>query len=183
MFDLLHPAIQRVVQAASRKGVSLDVRPVQGSVRTAEKIAQALEVEVGQVVTPVLLVASRPDGRLARIVCLVSGTNQVDLALLASVSGEVGVRRAYPSELARLGGSDILPFGYGRDVPVYMDRDMCKCEWLWIALAANTAVLRVAPGTLRMLANAVVAPIIESSPTFAPRVNWLDHMASVQSAA
>jgi hypothetical protein len=34
-----------------------------------------------------------------------------------------------------------------------------------------------------MLANAVVAPIIESSPTFAPRVNWLDHMASVQSAA
>jgi prolyl-tRNA editing enzyme YbaK/EbsC (Cys-tRNA(Pro) deacylase) len=136
------------------------------STHTAEDAAAALDSEVGQIVKSLVYVAPRPDGRLAPIVCLVSGRNQVDLALLAAVTGEVALRAAGAREVNELTGypmSGLPPFGHNRGVRVLMDQDLAQYEWIWAPAGTDAAFFRVAPGTLRMLSNAIVAPMAEGS--------------------
>ena len=166
MTDLLQPApengLARVVAAASRKGVALDIRTVGGAAHTAEEAAAAVHAELGQVVTALVFVAPRPGGRLVPIVCLVSGGNRVDLALLAAVTGEVAIRVATAREARDLTGypaGAVPPFGHGRGVRILMDQDLCQYQWLWAAAGADAAVFPVAARTLQMLSNAVVAPL------------------------
>jgi prolyl-tRNA editing enzyme YbaK/EbsC (Cys-tRNA(Pro) deacylase) len=171
MTDLSHPAIRRVVDVASRKGVALDIKLIPGSTHTAEAAAAAVDAELGQIVKSLVFVAPRPDGRLAPVVCLVSGRNQVDTALLAAVAGEVAVRAATAHEAHDLTGysiGGIPPFGHGREVRILMDRDLSTYQWLWAAAGTHSAVFRVAPQALRMLSNAVVAPVARASCMLAP---------------
>ncbi len=162
MTDLSHPAIQRVIEVAARKGVALDIRVFESSTHTAEGAAATVDAEVGQIVTSLVFVAPRPDGRLVPIICLVSGRNQVDLPLLAAVTGEVAIRQATAREARELTGfssGGIPPFGHGREARILMDQDLGKYQWVWASAGTDSAVFRVSPRTLRMLANAVVAPL------------------------
>jgi len=164
--DLSHPAIQRLVEVASRKGVTLDITFFSDSTHTAEEAAATFGAELGQIVKSLVFVAPRLDGRLVPIVCLVSGRNSLDLGLLAAVTGESAIRRATAGEVRDLTGfsiGGIPPFGYGRNVVTVMDQDLGSYEWVWASAGTDTAAFRVSPGTLRMLANAVVAPLSEAA--------------------
>jgi prolyl-tRNA editing enzyme YbaK/EbsC (Cys-tRNA(Pro) deacylase) len=157
-----------VVEAAARKGVALDIRHASSSVRTPEAIASVFDVELGQVVQASVFVPPRPDGRLMPVVCLASGCNDVDLGLLAAVTGEVALRPATAREAREITGSfagGIPPFGFGHGLRTVMDRDLSRYQWIWAPAGSDTAVMRVSPGILRMLCNAVVAPLVVS--------NWL----------
>ena len=52
-----HPAIQRVVDAALRKGVRLEIELFQAPTRTAEQAAAALGVKLDQIVKSLVFVA------------------------------------------------------------------------------------------------------------------------------
>ena len=160
-----YPApIQRVVDAAARKGVTLDVRVFSESTHTAQDAAGAVDAELGQIVKSLVFVAPADAGALEPILCLVSGPNRVDLARLAAVTGEPEVRRASANEARELTGftiGGIPPFGFGRSIRVVMDPDLGRFPIVWAAAGTPTAVFPVAPGTLRMLSNAHVAPICE----------------------
>ncbi len=166
MIDISHPGIQRVVAVAARKGVALEIRLLPASTHTAEAAAKALEADLGQMVASLVFVAPRPEGRLAAIVCLVSGRNQVDLGNLAAVTGEIAIRQATAGESHDLTGysiSGMPPFGYGRDVPIVMDQDLAQYQWVWAAAGTDRAVFRVGPRVLRTLSNAIVAPLAPAS--------------------
>jgi prolyl-tRNA editing enzyme YbaK/EbsC (Cys-tRNA(Pro) deacylase) len=155
---------QRVVEAAARKGVALEVQVFEESTHTAEEAAAAVGAELGQIVKSLVFVAPAADGTLEPILCLVSGPNRVDLARLAAVTGERDVRRATAVEARDLTGfviGGIPPIGHARTLRVVMDPDLGRFEVVWAAAGTSTAVFPVAPGTLRMLANAHVAPICE----------------------
>jgi prolyl-tRNA editing enzyme YbaK/EbsC (Cys-tRNA(Pro) deacylase) len=163
---LFYPGMQRVIAVASRKGVTLDIRLMRASRLTHEEIAAAVGAELGQIVKSVVCVAPRPGSRVIPVVCLVSGRNQVDLDLLAMVTGEPAVRETTAEEAHALFGypaGGVPPFGHGHDVVTVMDQDLSRYQWLWAAAGTDSAVFRVAPGTLRMLANAVVAPVAQAS--------------------
>jgi prolyl-tRNA editing enzyme YbaK/EbsC (Cys-tRNA(Pro) deacylase) len=88
----------------------------------------------------------------------------VDLARLAAVTGEQDVRRATAAEARDLTGfviGGIPPIGHKGSIRVVMDPDLGRFQVVWAAAGTSTAVFPVAPGTLRMLANAHVAPICE----------------------
>jgi prolyl-tRNA editing enzyme YbaK/EbsC (Cys-tRNA(Pro) deacylase) len=156
--------IQRVVDAAARKGVTLDVHVFTESTHTAEDAARAVDVEVGQIVKSLVFVAPAADGSQEPVICLVSGPNRVDLARLAAVAGEPDVRRANASEAKELTGftiGGIPPIGHVRPVRVIMDPDLGRFPVVWAAAGTPTAVFPVPPATLRMLSNAHVAPICE----------------------
>ena len=156
--------IQRVVDAAARKGVALEVHTFEESTHTAEDAAAAVGAELGQIVKSLVFVAPGPDDALEPILCLVSGPNRVDLARLAAVTGERDVRRASAVEARDLTGftiGGIPPIGHPRTMRVVMDPDLGRFQVVWAAAGTATAVFPVAPGTLRMLANAHVAPICE----------------------
>ena len=159
----LHPAVQRVVDAAARKGVAIEVTVFDESTHTAEQAAAAVGAELGQIVKSLVFVAP-VEGSLEPILCLVSGTNRVDLARLAAVTGEPEIRRATAREANDLttfviGG--IPPIGHPRPLRVVMDPDLGRYQVVWAAAGIPTAVFPVPPATLRMLANAHVAPIAE----------------------
>ena len=165
MPETIHPdAIQRVLDAAARKGVTLDVTVFDQSTHTAEDAAAAVGAELGQIVKSLVFVAPGDGGGLDLIVCLVSGPNRVDLARLAAVTGERDVRRATAREANELTGfviGGIPPIGHARPARVIMDPDLGRFQTVWAAAGSATAVFPVPPATLRTLANAVVAPITE----------------------
>jgi prolyl-tRNA editing enzyme YbaK/EbsC (Cys-tRNA(Pro) deacylase) len=159
----LSAPIQRVVEAAARKGVELDIHVFPESTHTAEEAAAAVGAELGQIVKSLVFVASRPDGPVP-VVCLVSGPNRVDVARLAAVTHEPTIRRASAAEARDLTGfviGGIPPFGHPSTVRIVMDPDLGRFQEVWAAAGTSTAVFPVPPGTLRMLANAHVAPICE----------------------
>jgi prolyl-tRNA editing enzyme YbaK/EbsC (Cys-tRNA(Pro) deacylase) len=157
-------AIQRVIDAAARKGVTLDVRVFDASTHTAADAAHAVRAELGQIVKSIVFVAPAEDGVLEPIICLVSGPNRVDVARLAAVTGEQGIRRATAREADELTGfsiGGIPPLGHNRPVRVIMDPDLGRFQVVWAAAGTPSAVFPVPPATLRLLANAHVAPITE----------------------
>ena len=171
-----HPAVQRVLEAAARKGVTLEVTVFADSTHTAGDAAREIGAEVAQIVKSLVFVTPRDDGTLEPIVCLVSGSDRVDLERLAAVVGRRDVRRSTAREADELTGftiGGIPPFGHAQRARVIMDPALSVYETVWAAAGLPTAVFPVAPATLRMLADAHVAPIAEvpaaeGSPAEAP---------------
>jgi len=156
--------VQRVRDAAARKGVTLEIRVFDESTHTAADAAATVDAELGQIVKSLVFVAPGPDGTLEPVICLVSGPNRVDLARLAAVTGDQDIRRATAREAQELTGfviGGIPPFGHTRPVRTIMDPDLGRFQVVWAAAGTPTAVFPVPPATLRILSNATVAPITE----------------------
>jgi prolyl-tRNA editing enzyme YbaK/EbsC (Cys-tRNA(Pro) deacylase) len=163
----VHPSIQRVLDAAARKGVTLEVVTFDESTHTAVEAAAAVGAELGQIVKSLVFVVSGESGP-EPLLCLVAGHNRVDLARLAAVTGAPDLRRASAREAHDLTGfaiGGIPPIGHLRPVRVIMDPDLGRYPVVWAAAGLSTAVFAVPPGTLRILANATVAPIAEDRDT------------------
>jgi prolyl-tRNA editing enzyme YbaK/EbsC (Cys-tRNA(Pro) deacylase) len=160
----MHPTAERFQARLRELGLEAEVRELADSTRTAREAAQAVGVEVGQIVKSLVFVAPAENGTLEPILCLVSGPNRVDLARLAAVTGERDIRRATAREAQELTGfviGGIPPFGHTRTVRTVMDPDLGRFQVVWAAAGTPTAVFPVPPGTLRILSNATVAPITE----------------------
>jgi prolyl-tRNA editing enzyme YbaK/EbsC (Cys-tRNA(Pro) deacylase) len=152
-----------VLEAAARKGISLSIQTFPETTHTAEDAARAVGAELGQIVKSLVFVAPSPDG-LEPILALVSGSNRVDLARLAAVLGLHGVRPATAREADDLTGfviGGIPPIGHPRPMRVIMDPDLGRFQTVWAAAGTQNAVFMVPPATLRILANAHVAPIAQ----------------------
>ena len=159
--------MQRVLDVAARKGVTLEVMTFPDSTHTAADAARVVGAEIGQIVKSLVFVTTNEDGSLEPIVCLVAGSNRVDLERLAAVVGRRDVRRSTAKEADELTGytiGGIPPFGHQQRTRVIMDPDLGRYETVWAAAGLPTAVFPIAPAILRMLADAHVAPIAEEPP-------------------
>jgi prolyl-tRNA editing enzyme YbaK/EbsC (Cys-tRNA(Pro) deacylase) len=159
-----HPGVRRVLDAAGRKGVTLDVVNFDESTHTAQEAAAAVGADLGQIVKSLVFVVPRDDGGQEPVICLVSGRNRVDLARLAAVTGEQEIRRATAREAYDLTGfsiGGIPPIGFEGSMRVIMDPDLGRYQTVWAAAGLPTAVFEVPPATLRILSNATVSPITE----------------------
>lgn len=152
------------MEAALRKGVTLDIVVFDESTHTAAQAAAALGTELGQIVKSLVFVAPAEDDTLEPIVCLISGQDRVDVARLAAVTGEPEIRRATAREAHELTGfviGGIPPIGHLRPLRIFMDPHLGRYPEVWAAAGLSTAVFGVPPATLRTLANASVSPIVE----------------------
>jgi len=122
----VHPAIQRVLDAAARKGVTLEVVQFDESTHTAAEAAAALGTELGQIVKSLVFVIPAA-GSPEPVLCLVAGHNRVDLTRLAAIISAPEIRRATAREARDLTGfsiGGIPPIGTERVVRVIMDPDL-----------------------------------------------------------
>lgn len=157
------PAHQRVLDAAARKAVDLHIVTFDASTHTAEDAARAVGVEVARIVKSLVFVTVTEQGP-EPVICLISGANRVDVARLAAVVGQPGLRRATAREAHDLTGfpiGGIPPFGHLRPTRVIMDPDLTSFPTVWAAAGTSESVFEVPPAALRSLANATVAPVTE----------------------
>lgn len=163
-----HPAHQRVLDAAARKAVDLEIIEFEEPTHTAEDAARAVGTDVARIVKSIVFVALTEHGP-EPVLCLVSGANRVEVARLAAIVALPGLRRATAQEAHDLTGfvvGGIPPFGHTRTLRVVMDPDLGRSPTVWAAAGTPNAVFEVAPATLRILSNATVAPIAqETMPT------------------
>jgi prolyl-tRNA editing enzyme YbaK/EbsC (Cys-tRNA(Pro) deacylase) len=158
-----HPAHRRVLEAAERKGVALEVVVFNESTHTAAEAASAVGAELGQIVKSLVFVAPSEQGHEG-VVALASGSNRVDIARLAAIVGLSGLRRASAQEAGELTGyviGGIPPFAHLRPLRTVMDPDLGRFTVVWAAAGTPNAVFSVPPATLRSLANAIVAPFAQ----------------------
>ncbi len=163
-----HPAHQRVREAAEKRGVALEIVTFDESTHTAQEAADAIGVELGQIVKSLVFMAPRDpaqeDGELEAVIALVRGTDRVDIGKLATVSGRPRMRRASAREASAATGftiGGIPPFGHQERITVIMDPALDGYEEIWAAAGTPTAVFAIAPATLVMLSDALVAPCAE----------------------
>ena len=163
-----HPANERVRAYAEQRGVTVEITAFDESTHTAQEAADAIGVALGQIVKSLVFMApldpARDDGELQLVVALVRGTDRVDLAKLASVCGHPRLRRASAREARRATGytiGGVPPFAHEQQAVVVMDPALDGYEEIWAAAGTPTTVFPIAPGTLAMLSDALVAPCAE----------------------
>jgi prolyl-tRNA editing enzyme YbaK/EbsC (Cys-tRNA(Pro) deacylase) len=148
--------------------VSIEIVAFEESTHTAQDAAAAIGVELGQIVKSLVFVAP-PDpaaegAGLEPVMALVRGTDRVDIGRLAEVTGKSRMRRASAAEAADASGyaiGGIPPFGHRRPITVVMDPALDAYPEVWAAAGTANAVFPIAPATLAMLSDALVAPCAE----------------------
>jgi prolyl-tRNA editing enzyme YbaK/EbsC (Cys-tRNA(Pro) deacylase) len=163
-----HPANERVLAAAEQRGVSIEIVAFDESTHTAQEAADAIGVQLGQIVKSLVFMApvdpARDEAGLEPLIALVRGTDRVDVAKLASAAARPRLRRATAREARAATGyaiGGVPPFGHERQIAVVMDPALDGYEEVWAAAGTPTTVFAIAPGTLAMLADALVAPCAE----------------------
>jgi prolyl-tRNA editing enzyme YbaK/EbsC (Cys-tRNA(Pro) deacylase) len=153
----MHPNVDRVTAAATRAGLTIEVRRYPEGARTAADAAAAIGCEVAQIVKSLVFMADE-----APVLALVSGANLVDTDALARELGAAEVRRATGREAREattfaIGG--VPPFGHDAPLPVVVDRDLTTHDVVWAAAGLPDAVFPIAPGDLVRASGGRVADI------------------------
>lgn len=164
-------------EAATRRGVSIDIVTFDDSTHTAAEAAAAIGVQLGQIVKSLVFMApvdpAGADDDVEPVIALVRGTDRVDIGRLATVSGRPRMRRATAREASAATGftiGGIPPFGHSQRIAVVMDPALDGYEVVWAAAGTANAVFAIAPATLAMLSDALVAPCAEDQePDAAPQ--------------
>ena len=85
------------------------------------------------------------------IVCLVSGSNRVDTARLATAIGAAKIDRADADAVREATGyavGGVPPFGHAQPLPVYCDRDLLAFDVVWAAAGTPMSVFSADPNAL-----------------------------------
>jgi prolyl-tRNA editing enzyme YbaK/EbsC (Cys-tRNA(Pro) deacylase) len=152
-------SVDRVVAAATGRGLTVDVRRFPEGTKTAQDAARAVGCDVGQIVKSLVFVA---DGE--PFLALTSGSNRADPAKLATVLGADRVRRADAEEARAATGFGIggtPPFGHPRPLRVLIDRDLLAHDEVWVAAGTPDSVFALSPDDLVRAAGAEPAKFRE----------------------
>ena len=132
----LHRTAQRVQDRLPELGLTSEVRELADSTRTAQEAADAVGVEVGQIVKSLVFVdAAGP------LLCLCAGDRRVDVARL----GE-SVRQARGDEVREATGfaiGGVPPLGHEQPVRTVVDSSLRRFETVWCAGGTPHAVFPV----------------------------------------
>jgi prolyl-tRNA editing enzyme YbaK/EbsC (Cys-tRNA(Pro) deacylase) len=132
----LHPTAQRVQDELRALGLETEVRELTDSTRTAQEAADAVGVELGQIVKSLVFVDS--DGP---VLCLCAGDRRVDVAKLGD-----GVRQAKPDEVRSATGfaiGGVPPLGHEQPLRTVVDASLRRFQTVWCAGGTSNAVFPV----------------------------------------
>jgi prolyl-tRNA editing enzyme YbaK/EbsC (Cys-tRNA(Pro) deacylase) len=151
-------AVNRVAAAAKLAGLSIEIRIMPASTRTADEAAAACGCAVAQIIKS-LIFKGKASGR--PYLLLVSGKNRVNEKAVAGLLGEEIVRpdadfvRAATS--FAIGG--IPPLGHATPLAPWLDQDLLQFGTVWAAAGTPSAVFAVDPNALRDATGATVISV------------------------
>jgi prolyl-tRNA editing enzyme YbaK/EbsC (Cys-tRNA(Pro) deacylase) len=155
----LPPSSQRVQDAAARLGLTIQIREMPQSTRTAEEAAAACGCTIGQIVKSLVFQGAESS---APYLLLVSGQNRVDQESVARSLGETLTRPDAAQVRAWTGFAigGIPPFGHDTALRTFIDQDLLAHGTVWAAAGTPKTVFAVQP---RELAQAIGAAVIAMS--------------------
>jgi prolyl-tRNA editing enzyme YbaK/EbsC (Cys-tRNA(Pro) deacylase) len=130
----MHPTAARLADRLAERGLEIEVRTLSDSARTAQFAAQALGVEVGQIVKS--LVFER-DGEPVMVLC--AGDRRVDARRLGLATADADRVRAVTG--FAIGG--VPPLGHDVDLPTIVDESLNRFETVWAAAGTHHDVFAV----------------------------------------
>ena len=132
----LHSTAQRFQERLRGLGLEAEVRELADSTRTAQEAADAVGVDVGQIVKSLVFV-----DHTGPLLCLCAGDRRVDTAKLGH-----GVRQAKGDEVREATGfaiGGVPPLGHDRPVRTVVDASLRRFETIWCAGGTPHAVFRI----------------------------------------
>jgi len=151
-------SIARVEAAAKAAGLTITVKRMGESTRTAEEAAAQCGVVVSQIVKS-LIFQGVSTGKL--MLFLIPGDRQMDLSKAAVAAGET-LKRA-DARLVRdetgfaIGG--VAPIGHRIAIRAFADTALLEHPTVWAAAGAHDAVFEAEPNVLFAAAGALVADL------------------------
>ena len=153
----LHANVQRVIDAAAELGLDIQPRTFPDGTRTAQEAADAIGVELGQIVKSLIFGV---DGEV--VLAYVSGSNQLDESKLAVAAGGAMCQRV-DAEVVRsttgfpIGG--VPPFGHSTALRIFIDPDLLQYDEVWAAAGTWHDVFGIDPNKLVEASGGVVTDL------------------------
>ena len=141
-----HPNVERVVAAGRELGLEIEPRSFPEGTRTAQEAADAIGVELGQIVKSLIFGV---DGEV--VLAYVSGANRLDEKLLAAAAGGTRCERVDADAVRKATGfpiGGVPPFGHTTPLRVFIDPDLLQHDIVWAAAGTWNDVFPIAPGEL-----------------------------------
>jgi prolyl-tRNA editing enzyme YbaK/EbsC (Cys-tRNA(Pro) deacylase) len=151
-------SMERVVKAAEAGGLSIDLKVMEQSTRTAEEAASACSCDVAQIVKS-LVFEDAKSGRL--VLLLVSGAHNADADYLHDHAGlalkRCDGRRVRDETGFAIGG--VAPIGHKTPIAIYMDKTLLTFPNVWAAAGRPDSVFRVDPKALAHMTKATIMAV------------------------
>jgi prolyl-tRNA editing enzyme YbaK/EbsC (Cys-tRNA(Pro) deacylase) len=142
----MHANVQRVVDAAAALGLEVFPRTFSDGTRTAQEAADAIGVELGQIVKSLIFGV---DGEI--VLAYVSGANQLDETKLAEAAGGVMCQRVDADVVRSATGfpiGGVPPFGHATPLRIFIDPDLLQYDEVWAAAGTWHDVFGIEPHKL-----------------------------------
>ncbi|MFZ8821251.1 MAG: YbaK/EbsC family protein [Ilumatobacteraceae bacterium] len=142
----MHANVQRVVDAAAALGLEVFPRTFPDGTRTAQEAADAIGVELGQIVKSLIFGV---DGEI--VLAYVSGANQLDETKLAEAAGGVMCQRVDADVVRSATGfpiGGVPPFGHATPLRIFIDPDLLHYDEVWAAAGTWHDVFGIEPHKL-----------------------------------
>jgi len=137
----MHPTAQMFQERARALGLDVEVRELSESTRTAQEAADAVGVEVGQIVKSLVFV----DGE-GPLLCLCAGDRRVDTAKLGPEVRQASGREVREAAGFAIGG--VPPLGHDEPIRTVVDASLRRFDTVWCAGGTPNAVFPVATDAL-----------------------------------
>ena len=153
----IHANVQRVIDAAALLGLDIEPRTFPDGTRTAQEAADAIGVELGQIVKSLIFGV---DGEV--VLAYVSGSNQLDESKLAVAAGGAMCQRV-DAEVVRsttgfpIGG--VPPFGHTTPLRIFIDPDLLQYDEVWAAAGTWHDVFGIDPQKLVEASGGVITDL------------------------
>ena len=142
----MHRNVRQVVEAGKALGVDVHAREFSQGTRTAADAAEAIGVELGQIVKSLVFAV---DDEV--VVALVSGENLLDEQKLADAAGGYEAWREDADTVRETTGfpvGGVPPFGHREPLRVFVDQDLLGYDELWAAAGTPRVNFPISPSAL-----------------------------------
>jgi prolyl-tRNA editing enzyme YbaK/EbsC (Cys-tRNA(Pro) deacylase) len=143
----LSPNAQKIQDALTGLGMTLQVVELPSSTRTAVEAAQAVGCQVGQIVKSLVFRAAHSD---RPVLVVASGANRVNEARLGAALGEPIAKADADYVRQRTGFAigGIPPLAHAEPLQIFIDQDLLQYAEIWAAAGTPHAVFCLTPAQL-----------------------------------
>jgi prolyl-tRNA editing enzyme YbaK/EbsC (Cys-tRNA(Pro) deacylase) len=151
-------SVDRVRDYFAQRGITIEVKELSASTRTAQLAADAVGAPLGSIVKSLVVMA-----HARAVLALVAGDQRADLSKIARQLDAVSVRMANADEVRdatsfAIGG--VPPVAHNAPLKTLVDQTLLRFDRVWAAAGAPNALFEIETKLLLELAQARVADIV-----------------------